>query len=143
MTVTGANVDLLFHRFGGRMNAANSSEFAAFDEVDSVISEVTLLLNTRSTFSTNIGTPRRTVLDYGLADFSHYSPGSRQDAQLLANLIRETVIAYEPRLVVDSVTVDTPRSSRDCLLALISGYVRKRDHSIVPVRFPVSVGITA
>lgn len=140
MTATGATADLLFYRFGGRVNAANSDKFAAFNEVDSVIAEVTLLLNTRAPFSTNTGSSRGTVLEYGLADFSHYSPGSRQDAQLLANLIRETVIAYEPRLVVDSVTVDAPRSSRDSLSALICGHVRKRDHSMVPVRFPVSVG---
>lgn len=143
MSLTGGDFNLLFYRFGGRINAPSSDKSAAFDEVGSVVAEVTLLLNTRSPFSGGVGVSRRTVLEYGLADFSHYSPGSRQDAQLLAKLIRETVIAYEPRLVIDSVTVETPRSSRDCLSALISGYVRKRDRSIVSVTFPVSVGVTA
>jgi len=62
---------------------------------------------------------------------------------LLADLIREALVAYEPRLIIDSVTVDTPRPSRDCLSALISGHVRKRDYSMIPVRFPVSVGVAA
>lgn len=143
MTATGATGDLLFYRFGGNVDAADSDEFSEFDEVGSVVAEVTLLLNTRAPFSKNIGSQRMTVLEYGLADFSHYSPGSRQDAKLLEKLIRETVSAHEPRIVVDSVTVDTPRSSRDCLSVLISGYVRKGDYSMVPVRFPVSVGVAA
>lgn len=142
MTSAWADVDLLFYRFGGGVKAARPDESGGFDEVASVVAEVTLLLNTRSPFSGVDETSRRTVLEYGLADFSHYSPGSRQDAQRLASRIRETLIAYEPRLVVDGVIVDAPRSSRDCLSALISGYVRKRDSSMVPVSFPVVVGVS-
>lgn len=145
MSRAGAKTELLFYRFGGRFGAANDVGFVVFDEVSSVVAEVTLLLNTRSPFSASQepGLMRRTVLGYGLADFSHYSPSSRQDALFLANFIRQTVTAYEPRLVVDNVTVDTPRLSRDCLSATISGYVRKRDRSTVPISFPVTVGAQA
>lgn len=128
--------DLLFFRFGGHKGGGS------LDEVASVVAEVTRLLNTRAPFFSNSAGLRRTVLEYGMPDFSHYSPCSRRDAQLLANLIRETISAYEPRLVVDSVTVDAPRPCRDALSAFIVGSVWRRDCSLVSVGFPVAVGIS-
>lgn len=142
--MTRTNKALLFHRFS-TPTALEREAVGEPDEVSSVISEVTMLLNTRSPLPASSASKmmRRTVLEYGLVDFLHFSPSNRQDAQQLARLIRETVRAYEPRLCVDSVTVDAPRSCRDALSALISGFVRKRDSSLVPVSFPVKVGVAA
>ncbi len=140
--------DLLFHRFD---NAAQSSQLSGYvedemvDDVASVVREVTLLLNTRSPLSASASAalPRRTVLEYGLADFLHLSPVSMDDAKQLARFIREAIVAYEPRLQVDNVVIDTPRPCRDAVYAVISGQVRKRDLSIVPVHFPVQVAVAA
>lgn len=142
MTTSDTAGDLFFYRFGGRPSAGVVARGDFVDEVESVIAEVTLLLNTRSSLSASeIGSERRTVVDYGLADFVHFSPLSRQDSQKLANLMFKTIVAYEPRFLVDSVTVDTPRPYRDKVCAIVSGRVCKRDKSLVTVRFPVQVTV--
>lgn len=140
--------DLLFYRFDNVRQSSQLSGYAedeVIDDVGSVIREVTLLLNTRSPLSASdcAVLPRRTVLEYGLTDFLHLSPVSMDDAKQLARFIREAIVAYEPRLQVDSIVIDTPRSCRDAVYAVISGQVRKRDLSIVPVYFPVQVAVAA
>ena len=134
---------LLFYRFG--QGGESLQEHERGDEVKSVVAEVTKLLNTRSCLSASacVGAARRTVMDYGLADFLHFSPLNRQDSQKLANLMFETIVAFEPRFEVDSVTVETPRPYRDRVCAVVSGRVLKRDQSAVAVRFPVQVVVAA
>jgi type VI secretion system lysozyme-like protein len=137
--------DLIFDRFIFPESGKRLEEgVIAFDEVASVIREVTMLLNTRSPLPATafLRAKRRTVLSYGLPDFIHFSPRSRVDAQLLAKQIRESVSAYEPRLRVDLVTVEAPRPCRDLITAVISGVVHRRDKSQVGVTFPVQVGLS-
>jgi len=140
----GEAEDLLFYRFGGRPTPSyrrDGSDELIDDEVVSVIEEVMLILNTRSPLSASscAKLSRRSVLDYGLADFLHLSPLNRQDIQQLANYIRDAILAHEPRLQVDKVVIETPRPNRDALSAVVSGRVRKKDRTMVPVSFPVRV----
>jgi type VI secretion system lysozyme-like protein len=136
--------DLLFYRFGGRPTSSGKmgeDDSLMDDDVESVIEEVMQLLNTRSPFSASTCTAliRRSVIDYGLVDFVHLSPLNRQDVQQLAHFVRDAIVAHEPRLHVDKVVIETPRPNRDMLRAVVSGQVRKRDRSLVPVSFPVQV----
>lgn len=112
------------------------------DEVEWIIREVRRLLSTRSSLpvSEALRDRRRTVVDYGMSDFVHFSPRSRQDSRQLASLIQTTITAYEPRLRVMSVSVETPRSHRDAIFAIVKGHIERPDGSLAQVHFPVRVG---
>jgi len=75
--------------------------------LNSVRNEVSRLLNTRCPRPED---PRdlnhRTVLDYGIPDFSPRSAVSETDRQRLGDIIAKTVAAYEPRLSEVRVTLD-------------------------------------
>lgn len=65
---------------------------------ESVRREVERLLNTRCPFPDGFLPGERTVIDYGLADFSALSPASEPDRRLLAQELTRAIEAYEPRL---------------------------------------------
>lgn len=50
----------------------------------------------------------RTVIDYGLPDVSVLAPENHADRLRLAAILREAIVAYEPRLAEVRVTVDRP-----------------------------------
>jgi type VI secretion system protein ImpF len=65
----------------------------------SVSRELGRLLNTRCPVPLRrLGEEARTVINYGLPDFTSLSPQNAGDCQLIAGIIAETVTAYEPRL---------------------------------------------
>ena len=126
---------LFFNRF-----AVATSQDSDKDEITSVIQEIKLLLNTRSFHRADDDFPANAIISYGLRDYIHLSPQSRIDAQILANNIKECITHFEPRLHVQSVVVDTPRTSREIIRAVISGNVTRRDFTLAPISFPVEVG---
>lgn len=76
---------------------------------ESVRRELERLLNTRSPLPADRLQGRdRTVVEYGVPDLAVLAPGRHQDRQRLANMLREAVEAYEPRLAQVRVTVDEP-----------------------------------
>jgi type VI secretion system protein ImpF len=79
----------------------------------SVRRELQRLLNTRCPVSAEAAAARpRTVLEYGLADFSHlYTRDAVARAELAAEIDR-AVAAYEPRLRNARATVDDAGSER-------------------------------
>lgn len=79
----------------------------------SVRRELQRLLNTRCPIPAEVAAARpRTVLEYGLADFSHmYTRDSVARADLAAEIDR-AVAAYEPRLRNARATVDDAGSER-------------------------------
>ena len=111
------------------------------DDVEDVIRSVDILLNTRSPLSltgcTNLA--RRTVIDYGLPDFLHLSPLSRSASYQLAEAVKETIAAHEPRLLVASVDIQLPRPCRDIFRVLISGKVKTICGDFENVVFPINV----
>lgn len=111
------------------------------DGVADVICAVETLLNTRSPFSLTVCTnlTRRTVIDYGLPDFLHLSPLSRAASYQLAQAVKDTIAAHEPRLLVTSVDVHLPRPCRDVFRVLITGTIRTLNGSLEKVSFPVDV----
>lgn len=133
---------IFFYRFVGPSTTLAGSQCSLSSTAASVIAEVTLLLNTRAAVdSTHLNEGlRRCVLGYGLEDFIHLSPQSKQDAQVLADAISKSISAHEPRLHLESVIVETPRPSRDAVTALITGYVARSENHKEPVTFSVLVG---
>jgi type VI secretion system protein ImpF len=66
---------------------------------ESVYRELGRLLNTRCpTPLPLISEEERTVINYGIPDFTSLSPQSSVDRQLIAQIIGQTITAYEPRL---------------------------------------------
>jgi len=49
---------------------------------------------------------RRSILNYGLPDFSHYSGSSPADCQRICGLITQTLQRFEPRLAPGTIRVE-------------------------------------
>lgn len=129
---------LLFDRF----QTARAECVSAHDEHDmtvrSIEQEISRLLNTRSPMSHCALPERRTIIHYGLPDFLHLSPQALRDTQILAGMISQAISAFERRIELSEVIVESPREARDCLRAHIKGNVRTpRGHALIS--FPVQV----
>lgn len=79
------------------------------------------LLNTRNMARVHEASPEegRSVLEYGLPDFTHLAPGSWDDRQRLARNIKEAIDAFEPRLNVRRVMVEPVEGQHRSLTAYI------------------------
>lgn len=135
---------LFFDRF--HKDSTNDSNDKNSDvELSSVIKEINRLLNTKCARPEYLLTEmtRRTVLHYGLPDFVHLSPKSRADARTLTKYIIDTIESHEPRLHVNTITVDSPRPYRDAITALISGFIEKEKSAKKSVNFPIYVGLSS
>jgi len=58
---------------------------------------------------------RRTVMDYGVQDFTHLVPSSEADRTILAKWIRQAMKAFEPRLDVKQIHVEPVESNHRVL----------------------------
>jgi type VI secretion system protein ImpF len=84
---------------------------------ESVRRELELLFNTRCPFPAHRMAGReRSVIDYGIPDFSTFSPRSFEDRERLAEVLRRAVEAFEPRLAQVRVRVE-PLPGDDLALA--------------------------
>ncbi len=81
----------------------------------SVLRDLGWLFNARSVelFDDVVG--RRTVMDYGVEDFTHLVPSSEADRTQLARWLKQALVAYEPRLVVKQVNVQPVESNHRIL----------------------------
>lgn len=88
---------------------------------DSVQRELLRLLNTRCPV---LGGPAdecdRTVIDYGIPDFSHVGPASTTDLQHLAQVLERAITAYEPRLQQVRVTLEPAKNSQSSARGIIA-----------------------
>jgi type VI secretion system lysozyme-like protein len=74
---------------------------------ESVSRELGRLLNSRCPVPLNlIGQVERTVLNYGIPDFTSLSPQSSDDRKLIASIIGQTIAAFETRLRNVRVTAE-------------------------------------
>jgi type VI secretion system protein ImpF len=98
----------------------------------SIRRELGRLLNTRCPMPL---TPidERTVINYGIPDFSWLSLHNGDHRARLASWIRDAIVAYEPRLADVQVTVDPPIKSERSLTAKIEANLR-----IETIREPVA-----
>lgn len=105
----------------------------------SVEREITTLLATRAPEPEHVLEGRdRSVVDYGLADISHYFTRDREDAERLVRMVARTIAAYEPRLKKVAVRVDRANRQHRTAELTIEGEIRV-GRVVEPVSFPVAV----
>ena len=102
---------------------ANDSEQRGRAQLEaSVEREIGALLNSRIAWDVDAIEPaERTVLDYGLPDFSGMSARSDTDRYNLARAAERAIRAFEPRLVNPRVSVVETRIGRATLEFTIAG----------------------
>ncbi|HEU0077276.1 MAG TPA: type VI secretion system baseplate subunit TssE [Longimicrobiaceae bacterium] len=109
------------------------------DLLASVRREVGRLLNTRCTLTLEeLEGRERTVLEYGLPDFSHLHTRDPRAHEALAESIRQTVAAYEPRLRQVRIAVEPLRNSQREVLARVDALLVIGDVTEA-VSFPVAI----
>lgn len=86
--------------------------------------ELERLLNTRSPhLGDQLPVGERTVIDYGLPDYTAMYTRSHEDQKRLAALIRGTIEAYEPRLSEVRVEAEVLGNSEKAVLVKVAGVV--------------------
>jgi type VI secretion system protein ImpF len=109
------------------------------DLKESVRRELVRLLNTRcSVPSHQLGERERSVLDYGIPDFSSLSALAGDDQKRLARIVAQTIAAFEPRLADVRVRVERLRTNDRALLLRVDAVLSVGTHA-EPVSFPVLV----
>jgi type VI secretion system protein ImpF len=103
----------------------------------SVRRELERLLNTRCSLPLEgFGEAERSVINYGIPDFSSLSAQSADDQALIASIVSQTITAFEPRLSQVRVEVETI-ADREWALALTVSALLRIDKVTEPVSFPV------
>ena len=100
---------------------------------DSVRRELGRLLNTRRPIPLAPPLEERTVINYGIPDFSSLSAQSDNDRRRLEHWMQEAIRNYEPRLVNVKVTVEPVEKSERTVTARIDA-----DLQLETVREPVA-----
>jgi type VI secretion system lysozyme-like protein len=136
---------LLFERLTDREPRSKEAEAQPFRVLDvgglkeSVRRELARLLNTRCSIPSHLlGAQERTVLDYGIPDFSSLSAHSGDDQNRLAAVVAATVTAFEPRLTDVRVRVEHVRQDDRALLLHLDAVLAVGTHT-EPVAFSVNV----
>ncbi|TVR99117.1 MAG: type VI secretion system baseplate subunit TssE [Rhodospirillales bacterium] len=90
--------------------------------MESVARELSDLLNTRIAVDADTLTRRpRTVIDYGIPDFSLFPPRDSDAERRLADHLRRAIVAFEPRLEGPAVTIERVADRGESLVAAVSG----------------------
>ena len=106
---------------------------------ESVRRELARLLNTRCPVPSHLlGARERSVLDYGVPDFSSLSATSGDDQNRLTSMVAQTVAAFEPRLRGVRVIVEGVRPEDRALLLRVEAALAVGTHA-EPVSFPVLI----
>ena len=122
---------LLFERLTGIAGEDDDDrleEGAHYDRdglIASIERELGALFNTRAPVGAEVlAERRRTTIDYGIPDLSHYAPGDVTARAELAAELQRAITAYEPRLLTPKVTV-VPHPTRERqLIAAIEGNIQ-------------------
>ena len=103
----------------------------------SVRRELERLLNTRCSIPLHqLGEEERSVVNYGIPDFSSLSPHSADDHALIGSVVAQTISAFEPRL--RQVRVEVEPASESSLRLYISADLVVGVFN-EPVSFPVTL----
>lgn len=87
---------------------------------ESVRRELEQLFNTRCPIPAHrLGARPRSVIDYGIPDFSTFFARNPDDWQRIAAILRRAIEAYEPRLAQVQVTVERDKDDEFALRATI------------------------
>lgn len=105
----------------------------------SVRRELERLLNTRCSIPLHqIGEEERSVINYGIPDFSSLSPHNADDHALIATIVAQTITAFEPRLRQVRVEVGPVFSAESALWLNINAQLVVGLYS-EPVSFPLTL----
>lgn len=102
----------------------------------SIRRELGRLLNTRCPIPLAPSTEPRSVINYGIPDFSSLSPNSTDHRTLLESWIRSAIEAYEPRLLDVRVIVEPPARGERSLVARIDARLQ-----LESIREPVAFSV--
>lgn len=106
--------DVLRHSVLDRLSRADSRpgndiRIGFRDLLQAVCRDIEWLLNSKRVLIDDLtGFPesRRSILNYGLPDFSHFSGSSPADCQRICRLITSTLQRFEPRLAPGTIRVE-------------------------------------
>lgn len=105
----------------------------------SVRRELERLLNTRCSIPLQrLGEEERSVINYGIPDFSSLSPHNADDHALIASIVGQTITAFEPRLRQVRIEVGPARGAEPALWLHISAELAVGMFA-EPVSFPVTL----
>jgi type VI secretion system protein ImpF len=116
---------------------------------ESVRRELGRLLNTRCPVPLHLlGEEERTVINYGIPDFTSLSPQSAQDRKLIGDIISQTITAFETRLRNVRVKVENYEENERTLQITIEADLltdsvieihsySETSSSLEPVTFPI------
>jgi type VI secretion system protein ImpF len=105
----------------------------------SVRRELERLLNTRCSIPLHLlGEEERSVVNYGIPDFSSLSPHNADDHTLIASIVGQTITAFEPRLRHVRVEVGPAFSAESALWLNINAELVVGMFS-EPVSFPLTL----
>lgn len=98
--------------------------------------ELGRLLNTRCPIPLAPSGEERTVINYGIPDFSYLSPNNSDHRAKVASWVREAITSYEPRLVDVRVVVDPPERTERSLVVRIDAKLQ-----LETIREPVAFSV--
>ena len=105
----------------------------------SVRRELDRLLNTRCSIPLDqLGDEERSVVNYGIPDFSSLSPDNVDDRALIASIVGQTISAFEPRLRNVRVEVGHVARAESAMWLNINAELVVGSF-IEPVGFPVTL----
>ena len=103
----------------------------------SIQRELQRLLNTRCSLSLEqVGEEERSVINYGIPDFSSLSAQNADDQNLIGRIVGQTVTAFEPRLREVAVDVRPVPNGESSLYLFIDAIMTVGEFN-EPVYFPV------
>lgn len=94
------------------------------DLAQSVRSELSRLLNTR--LASRPPAPRRTILDYGVADWTAASPHNDDERRQLVREVAAAIRSFEPRLRLVALSLEPVSPAATSLRLVIEGYLPGR-----------------
>jgi type VI secretion system lysozyme-like protein len=103
---------------------------------NSIRRELGRLLNTRCPIPLAPPAEERTVINYGIPDFSALSPNNGDHCSKLESWIREAIVSYEPRLADVKVIVESPGPDERSLTARIEANLQ-----LETIREPVAFSV--
>src|SRR5262245_10797544 len=100
--IPGARAPLFDRLVDPSSRSAQGRPFATVLDRDalkeSVRTELSRLLNTRSAIPVHSAQEPQTAIDYGIPDFSSLSPSSTEDQNRIAQCVSRAIQTFEPRL---------------------------------------------
>ncbi len=93
--------------------------------ITSIVKNLANIFNTRSQTPAEIyDTSKLTVLDFGIPDFSHYSPENDDDVALIAKRLKKAIVSFEPRLTDVSIDFEKEMPDEKSLVFRINASLR-------------------